>query len=141
MNETSITVVGNVTQDPELRFTASGIAVTNFSVASTPRVFDKASSQWKDGDTSFFRVTVWRDLAENVAEFVAKGKRVIVVGDIAQKTYQDSDGNTRYAMEVTGRGVGLDLTFLKPVKPEEETTEERPADKPKVKRQAPLAKG
>lgn len=126
MNEVPITIVGNVTGLPDLRFTQSGRAVANFSVATTPRVFDKESGRWQDGDTSFYRVTAWGDLGESVAEFVGKGKRVIVTGTIQMRTWDDN-GTNRSTFEVTAQGVGLDLTFLKPIKEEEPTTAERPA--------------
>lgn len=139
MNDTMITIVGNVTGQPELRFTQSGRAVVNFSVAVTPRVFDKAANSWKDGTTAFHRVTAWQTLAENVAEFVERGKRVIVTGVLEAKNWE-KDGESRTNFEIQAHAVGLDLTFLKPVTPVEETTTERPADKPAVKRQSPTAK-
>ena len=80
MNDTVITVIGNLTNDPELRFTPSGSAVTNFTVASTPRSYDKATSEWKDGETLFLRCSIWRDAAENVAESLTRGTRVVVQG-------------------------------------------------------------
>lgn len=140
MNDTQITIVGNVTGQPELRFTQAGKAVANFSVAVTPRTFDKAANSWKDGTTAFHRVTAWGTLGENVAEFVARGKRVIVAGTLVQRHWDDDEGKTRSSFEIVATSVGLDLTFLKPVTPVEETTTERPADKPKVKRTSPLAK-
>ena len=95
--ETVITVVGNLTADPELRFTPSGAAVANFTVASTPRTFDRQSNEWKDGETLFMRCSIWREAAENVAESLTRGSRVIVTGRLKQRSYQDREGNQRYA--------------------------------------------
>src|SRR3954465_1041169 len=89
--ETTITVVGNLTDDPELRFTPSGAGVAKFSVASTPRTLDRASGEWRDGDALFLRCTAWRDLAEHVAESLHKGDRVIVQGRLKQDNWQDKD--------------------------------------------------
>jgi single-strand DNA-binding protein len=139
MNITQITIVGNVTGDPELRFTQSGRAVANFSVAVTPRTFDKPTNSWQDGTTAFHRVTAWGDLGENVAAFVRRGKRVIVTGALGQRNWEDKEGNRHSSFEVTASGVGLDLTFLKPVAPEEETTSERPSTAKKATpKQSPL---
>lgn len=141
MNETPVTIIGNATADPELRFTASGIPVANFSVAVTPRTFNKDTNEWDDGTTAFYRITAWRGLAENVAEFVTRGKRLVVVGTIGQRNWEDSKtGDQRSSLEVTANEVGLALALLKPVTPEVETTSERPADKPKVERQNPRAR-
>lgn len=137
--ETYTTIIGNATGDPELRFTQSGVPVANFSVAATIRTYDKDTNRWKDGLTSFHRVVCWRDLAENVAEFVQKGKRVIVYGDLQQETYE-KDGATHYAWKVNASAVGLDLTFVKVLPEPEPTTTERPADRPKRARQSPLQK-
>ena len=87
--ETTITIIGNLTSDPELRFTPSGSAVANFSVASTPRTFDKNSNEWVDGETLFLRASVWREAAENVAESLTKGMRVIVTGRLKSRSYED----------------------------------------------------
>lgn len=141
MNETAITIVGNVTADPELRFTSSGVPVANFSVASTPRTFNKLRDEWEDGTTAFYPVTVWRDQAENVAEHVRRGKRVIVHGTIGQRNWEDkTSGDQRSRLEVTATDVGLSLQFLKPVTPEEPTTTERPADRPARKTASPTRK-
>jgi single-strand DNA-binding protein len=109
-NETVITIVGNLTNDPELRFTPGGDAVTNFTVASTPRTFNKASNDWKDGDTLFMRCSIWRTAAENVAESLTKGSRVIVQGRLKSRSY-DKDGEKRTVTELEVDEVGPSLTF------------------------------
>ena len=108
-NETNVTVVGNLTADPELRFTQSGIAVCNFTVASTPRTWDKGSGQWKDGDTLFLPCSIWRDAAEHCAESLTKGTRVIVQGRLQQRSYDDREGNKRTIYEVAVDEVGPSL--------------------------------
>lgn len=107
-NDTTITILGNLTADPELKFTASGAAVTNFTVASTPRTFDKASNEWKDGETLFMRCSVWREAAENVAESLVKGTSVIVVGRLVQRSYE-KDGEKRTVVELQVDEVGPSL--------------------------------
>ena len=92
--DTAITLVGNLTADPELRFTQSGVPVADFTVASTPRVFDRASGEWKDGDAMFLRCTLWRQPAENVAETLTKGARVIVTGHLRQRSYETREGRS-----------------------------------------------
>jgi single-strand DNA-binding protein len=111
MNDTHITIVGNLTADPELRFTASSKGVASFSVAVTPRTFDKSTNTWTDSTTSFYRVSAWQKLGENIADALRKGDRVIVQGFLAQKTWEDSDGNSRQSYEVTASAVGKDLRF------------------------------
>ncbi|MFD4371520.1 single-stranded DNA-binding protein [Streptomyces sp. NPDC058527] len=103
--ETPITVVGNVVADPELRFTPAGAAVANFRIASTPRTFDRTANEWKDGETLFLSVSVWRQQAENVAGSIGRGDRVIVVGTLAQRTYE-KDGERRASYEVKAEEVG-----------------------------------
>lgn len=93
--ETSITIVGNLTADPELKFTQSGIPAANFTVASTPRSFDRQTNEWRDGDPLFLRCTVWRDHAEHVAESLSKGMRVIVQGNLRASQWTDKQGNNR----------------------------------------------
>lgn len=111
-NGTPITIVGNLTDDPELRFTPSGAAVAKFSVAVNRRQFDRQANEWKESGTDFHRVSVWRDLAEHTAETLTKGTRVIVVGDLRQRTWTDEKTNEkRSAWEVTADSVGPDLTF------------------------------
>ncbi|SES51185.1 single-stranded DNA-binding protein, partial [Lentzea flaviverrucosa] len=93
--ETTITVVGNLTADPELRFTQSGAAVASFTVASTPRTFDKHSGEWKDGEALFLRCNVWRQVAENVAESLTRGSRVLVSGRLRQRSFDTKEGEKR----------------------------------------------
>ncbi|AIY01183.1 single-strand DNA binding protein [Arthrobacter sp. PAMC 25486] len=109
--ETTITVIGNLTGDPELRFTPSGSAVANFTIASTPRTFDKNSNEWKDGTTLFMRCSAWRDMAENIAETMdQKGMRVIVTGRLTQRSYE-KDGQTRTVMELEVDEIGPSLRY------------------------------
>jgi len=108
--ETIITVVGNLTADPELRFTPSGAAVASFTVASTPRTFDKQSNEWKDGETLFMRCSIWREAAENVAESLAKGNRVIVQGRLVQRSFE-KDGQKRTVVEMQVDEVGPSLKY------------------------------
>ena len=108
--ETIITVIGNVTADPELRFTASGAAVANFTVASTPRSFDKATNEWKDGDTLFLRCSVWRDQAEHVAESLVRGSRVTVTGALKQRSYE-KDGVNHTVIELDAEEVSASLKY------------------------------
>ncbi|MFV0252904.1 MAG: single-stranded DNA-binding protein [Beutenbergiaceae bacterium] len=109
--ETKITVVGNLTADPELRFTPSGAAVANFTVASTPRQFDRQSSEWKDGDTLFMRCSIWREAAENVAESLTKGTRVVVIGNLVQRSYETREGEKRTVVEMQVDEVGPSLRY------------------------------
>ncbi|MFE9340845.1 single-stranded DNA-binding protein [Streptomyces sp. NPDC007063] len=107
--ETTLTIVGNVVADPELRFTPSGAAVANFRIASTPRHFDRQTNEWKDGDPLFLGVSAWRQLGENVAESIQKGARVIVVGRLQQRQYEDREGNKRSSYEITAEEVAPSL--------------------------------
>jgi single-strand DNA-binding protein len=109
--ETVITVVGNITGDPELRFTPSGAAVANFTVASTPRTFDRDANEWKDGDTLFLRCSIWREAAENVAESLTKGTRVIVSGRLHQRSYETTEGEKRTVVELEVDEVGPSLRY------------------------------
>ncbi len=109
--ETIITVVGNLTNDPELRFTPSGAAVASFTVASTPRTFDKASNEWKDGDALFLRCSVWRQAAENVAETLQRGARVIVQGRLQQRSFETKEGEKRTVVEMQADEVGPSLKY------------------------------
>ena len=109
--ETTITVIGNLTNDPELRFTPSGAAVANFTVASTPRTFDRQSNDWKDGETLFLRCSVWRDAAENVAESLSRGSRVIVSGRLKSRTYDTKEGEKRTVFELDVDEVGPSLRY------------------------------
>ncbi len=109
--DTVITIVGNVTGDPELRFTPSGAAVANFTVASTPRAFDRQSNEWKDGETLFMRCSVWRDAAENVAESLQRGTRVIVTGRLKSRSYETKEGEKRTVIEMEVDEVGPSLRY------------------------------
>jgi single-strand DNA-binding protein len=109
--DTIITVVGNLTDDPELRFTSSGAAVANFTVASTPRFFDKNTNDWKDGDALFLRCSIWRQAAENVAETLTKGARVIVQGRLKQRSYETREGEKRTVYELDVDEVGPSLKY------------------------------
>jgi len=109
--ETIITVVGNLTNDPELRFTPSGAAVASFTVASTPRTFDKATNEWKDGDALFLRCSVWRQAAENVAETLQRGARVIVQGRLQQRSFETKEGEKRTVVEMQADEVGPSLKY------------------------------
>jgi single-strand DNA-binding protein len=109
--DTVITVVGNLTADPELRFTPSGAAVANFTVASTPRTFDKNSNEWKDGEALFLRCSVWRQAAENVAESLHRGTAVIVQGRLKQRSYETKEGEKRTVYELDVDEVGPSLQF------------------------------
>lgn len=107
--ETIVNFVGNLTADPELRFTPSGAAVANFTVAATPRKFDRQSNEWRDGDPLFLRCSVWRQQAENVAESLRKGHRVLVSGTLKQRSYETSGGEKRTVIEVEAEEVGASL--------------------------------
>lgn len=109
--ETVITVVGNLTADPELRFTPSGAAVTNFTIASTPRTFDKNTNEWKDGDALFLRCSVWRQAAENVAESLTRGMRVIAQGRLVQRSYETREGEKRSVIELQVDEIGPSLKY------------------------------
>ena len=107
----NVTVVGNLTNDPELRFTPSGAAVASFTVASSSRVLDKTTNEWKDGETVFMRCSVWRQYAENVAESLTKGTRVIVQGRLKQRSYETREGEKRQVMELEVDDVGPALRY------------------------------
>jgi single-strand DNA-binding protein len=109
--DTTITVIGNLTDDPELRFTPSGAAVAKFRVASTPRFMDKASNEWKDGEPLFLSCTVWRQAAENVAESLQRGARVIVSGRLKQRTYETREGEKRTVIELEVDEIGPSLRY------------------------------
>lgn len=109
--ETPITVIGNLTADPELRFTPNGVPVANFTVASTPRTFDRQTNEWRDGEAMFLNCSVWRQFAENVAESLSKGMRVIVNGNLKTRSYEDRDGNRRTSYEIDVNEVGPSLRF------------------------------
>jgi single-strand DNA-binding protein len=109
--ETVITVVGNLVDDPELRFTPSGAAVANFRIASTPRTFDRQSNEWKDGEALFLSCSVWRQAAENVAESLQKGMRVVVQGRLKQRSYETREGEKRTVVELEVDEVGPSLKY------------------------------
>jgi len=109
--ETVITVVGNLTDDPELRFTPSGAAVANFTVASTPRTLDRQTNEWKDGDALFLRCSIWRQAAENVAESLTRGMRVIVSGRLRQRSYETKEGEKRTVVELDVEEIGPSLKY------------------------------
>lgn len=111
IGDTNITVVGNLVDDPSLRFTPSGAAVCNFRMASTPRSFNRQTNQWADGEALFLTVNVWRQAAENVAESLSKGMRVIVTGRLKQRSYETREGEKRSVFEVEADEVGPSLTF------------------------------
>ena len=109
--ETTITLIGNLTSDPELRFTPSGAAVANFTVASTPRTFDRQTQEWKDGEAMFLNCAAWRNLAENVAESLTKGSRVIVSGRLRSRSYEGREGDKRTVFEVEVDEIGPSLRY------------------------------
>ena len=110
-NDTPLTIIGNLTADPELRFTQSGIAVASFTIASTPRQFDKHANEWKDGETLFMRCSIWRDAAENVAESLEKGTRVIATGRLQQRSFTDREGQNRTSIELDVDEIGPSLRY------------------------------
>jgi single-strand DNA-binding protein len=112
-NDTSLTVIGNLTDDPELRFLPSGAAMAKFTVASTPRFMDKASGEWKDGEALFLNCTAWRELAENAAESLSKGARVIVSGRLRQSRWETPEGEKRSAYGLDVEEIGPSLRFAR----------------------------
>jgi single-strand DNA-binding protein len=109
--DTVITVIGNLTADPELRFTPSGAAVANFTVASTPRMFDRQTNEWKDGEALFLRCNIWREAAENVAESLTRGSRVIVSGRLKQRSFETREGEKRTVVELEVDEIGPSLKY------------------------------
>ena len=109
--DTVITVIGNLTADPELRFTPSGAAVASFTVASTPRTFDRQSGEWKDGEALFLRCNIWRQSAENVAESLTRGARVIVSGRLKQRSFETREGEKRTVVELEVDEIGPSLRY------------------------------
>jgi len=109
--DTVITVIGNLTADPDLRFTPSGAAVSNFTIASTPRMFDKTTNEWKDGEALFLRCSIWRQPAEHVAESLTKGDRVIAQGRLKQRSYETNEGEKRTVVELEVDEIGPSLKF------------------------------
>ncbi|MBO9577234.1 MAG: single-stranded DNA-binding protein [Microbacteriaceae bacterium] len=111
MPDTIITVVGNLTADPELRYTQSGLAVANFTIASTPRTFDRASNEWKDGEALFLRASCWREFAEHVAGSLTKGSRVIATGKLKSRSYETREGEKRTSIELEVDEIGPSLRY------------------------------
>jgi single-strand DNA-binding protein len=109
--ETVITVVGNLTGDPELRYTQNGLAVANFTIASTPRSFDRAANDWKDGEALFLRASVWREFAEHVAGSLTKGSRVVATGRLKQRSYETKEGEKRTSIELEVDEIGPSLRY------------------------------
>ncbi|GBF17541.1 single-stranded DNA-binding protein [Rhodococcus sp. Br-6] len=109
--DTVITIIGNLTADPELRFTPAGAAVANFTVASTPRNFDRQTNEWKDGEALFMRCNIWREAAENVAESLQRGSRVIVQGRLKQRSYETKEGEKRTVVELEVDEIGPSLRY------------------------------
>lgn len=109
--ETTLTVVGNLTADPELRYTQSGVAVANFTIASTPRTFDKQTNDWKDGDALFLRASVWREHAEHVAGSLTKGMRVVATGQLKMRQYETNEGEKRTSTELDVHDIGPALRY------------------------------
>lgn len=110
-NETVITVIGNLVADPELRYTQNGLPVANFTIASTPKTFDRQANEWKDGEALFLRASVWREFAEHVAGSLTKGSRVIATGRLKQRSYQDKDGQSRSTIELEIDEIGPSLRY------------------------------
>jgi len=111
MPDATVTIVGNLVADPELRFTSNGAAVANLTIASTPRTYDRQSGEWKDGDALFLRGTVWKEAAENVADNLTKGQRVIAIGKLKQRSFEDREGNKRSTIELEIDEIGASLRF------------------------------
>jgi len=128
-NETTTTVAGNLTADPELRFTGSGVPVAHFTVASTSRVQDNSSGAWRDGDTLFLRCTAWRHTAENVVESLRMGNRIVVTGRLQQHAYETDDGQKRSTIELVADEVSVSLrhAIALPVPSRSRTNTDRPA--------------
>ncbi|MEE8666895.1 MAG: single-stranded DNA-binding protein [Bifidobacterium mongoliense] len=110
-NETTLTIIGNLTADPEVRTIGTGNTVANFTIASTPRTYNRETSEWEDGQALFMRCAAWRDLARNVADSLAKGMRVIASGHISQRSYQAQDGSNRTVIEMTVDEIGPSLRY------------------------------
>jgi single-strand DNA-binding protein len=111
VNETTCNLTGNLTADPELRFTPSGAAVASFTVAATSRTFDKTANQWRDGEALFLRCTLWRQAAENLAESLRRGDRVIITGRLRQRSFQTREGDKRTMIELDVDEIGASLKF------------------------------
>ncbi len=138
--ETVITVIGNLTADPELRFTASGSAVAHFTVASTPRTFNRNSGEWEDGPALFLRCGLWRQPAENVAESLTKGARVIVTGRLRQRSFETKDGDKRTVIELEADEIGPSLRYATATvaKPNRSVGQAQPAEEPPIGDEPPF---
>jgi len=142
-NETIVTVVGNLTADPELRFAPSGAAVASFTIASTPRAFDRVAGAWTDGETLFLRCSLWRQAAQHAADGLARGTRVIACGRLRQRSYQTGDGEARTVIELQVEEIGPSIRYARvqvtpaPHHPDEHGQE--PDDEPSVQQPAPVA--
>jgi single-strand DNA-binding protein len=132
--ETSITVIGNLTTDPELRYTSGGSAVANFTIASTPRIFDAQAKEWKDGETLFLRASVWRDAAENVAASLTKGSRVVASGVLKPRSYETKAGEKRTVVGLEVEEIGLSLRYTA-------ATANRPQDGRRATSPSPATEG
>ncbi|MEA5367241.1 single-stranded DNA-binding protein [Amycolatopsis sp., V23-08] len=127
--DTTLTIIGNLTADPELRFTQAGNAVANFTVASTPRTFNRATGEWEDGEALFMRCTIWKQAAENVAESLTRGARVVVQGRLKQRSFQTKEGEKRTVIELDVDEIGPSLRYATAQghqEREERVGEERP---------------
>jgi single-strand DNA-binding protein len=113
MQDNTMTLIGNLTDEPEMRFTSTGIAVANFTIASTARVFDKEASEWRDGDTLFLRCVVWQQSAENLADSLSKGTRVIVSGRLRQRSFETREGEKRTTVELVVDEIGVSLRYAR----------------------------
>ena len=129
-NETIVTVIGNLTADPELRYTQNGLAVANFTIASTPRTFDKARNEYVDGDALFLRASCWREFAENVAGSLSKGSRVVASGRLKQRSYETKEGEKRTAIELEVDEIGPSLRYASAQVTKTMAGAPRPSDPP-----------
>jgi single-strand DNA-binding protein len=109
--ETQLTIIGNLTADPELRFTPSGAAVCNFTIATTPRIYDRQANEWRDGEAMFIRCNAWRAMAENITESLTRGTRVIVTGQLGQKNFETREGDKRSSLELRVDEIGPALSY------------------------------
>lgn len=135
-NESHVTIVGNITDDPELRFTLAGQAVATLTVATTPTFYDSSTQEWKETDTIFMRCNIWRQLGENVAESLRRGNRVVVVGRIKQSNWEDREtGNNRSRIEIDVDDIGASMRFatVKVSRAERQNDNDEPAERPKSK--------
>lgn len=134
--ETTVTVIGNLTSDPELRFTPGGSAVANFTIASTPRSFDVQAKEWKDGETLFLRSTLWREAAEHLAASLTKGSRVVASGRLKPRTYETKTGETRSVIEFEVDEIGLSLRYTA-AQAIGSTTKQAAQEQPPARQEAP----